>query len=192
MWSLGQQKVTAWEIVFLSDLLDHSVPSPNGAPYCQVPAGLPRNKYALNKHPSKLSFIHCFIVFVLPLLSCKSFMMMLVQKCRKVFALLIIASAVMAQDYPAQDYPEYTDYADNYGSQDNLYHDYAQRQGEKGYVCRCFPRGTTNGTFFHSMDTGSHLFTFIIMNPFSTTMKPKTIVAEVWAKSWCVPLSHGF
>ena len=118
--------------------------------------------------------------------------MMLVQKCRKVFALLIIASAVMAQDYPAQDYPEYTDYADNYGSQDNLYHDYAQRQGEKGYVCRCFPRGTTNGTFFHSMDTGSHPFTFIIMNPYSTTMKPKTTVAEVWAKSWCVPLSHGF
>jgi hypothetical protein len=60
-------------------------------------------------------------------------MMMLVQKCRKALALLLIASAVMAQDY-AQDYPEYTDYADSYGSQDNLYHDYAQKHVEKGYV----------------------------------------------------------
>jgi len=38
----------------------------------------------------------------------------------------------MSQDYPVQDYPDYTDYADSYGSQDTLYHDYAQKQGEKG------------------------------------------------------------
>ena len=59
---------------------------------------------------------------------------MMVQKCRKALALLLIVSAVMSQDYPVQDYPDYTDYADSYGSQDTLYHDYAQKQGEKGYV----------------------------------------------------------
>jgi 1,4-dihydroxy-2-naphthoate octaprenyltransferase len=48
--------------------------------------------------------------------------------------LIALAATVMAQDAQDDygDYPEYQDYAqDDYGNQDNLYHDYAQRQNEK-------------------------------------------------------------
>lgn len=55
-------------------------------------------------------------------------MMLLPRWCRRVVGLLMIASFVLAQDYPG-DYPDYQDYAH---SDDNLYHNYAQHQQEKG------------------------------------------------------------
>jgi hypothetical protein len=51
--------------------------------------------------------------------------MMFVPKCRRVVGILMVVSLAFAQDYA--DYQDYGDYAE-----DNLYHDYAQHQQEKG------------------------------------------------------------
>jgi hypothetical protein len=51
--------------------------------------------------------------------------MMFIPKARRVVGFLMIVSLVFAQDYA--DYQDYGDFAE-----DNLYHDYAQHQQEKG------------------------------------------------------------
>ena len=52
--------------------------------------------------------------------------MTFVSKCRRVVGFLMVVSLVLGQDYA-----DYQDYGGDY-QDDNLYHDYAQRQQEKG------------------------------------------------------------
>jgi hypothetical protein len=49
-----------------------------------------------------------------------------------VVATVLVVNALAQADY---DYADYQDYAGDYGQQDNLYYDYAQRQDSKGYAC---------------------------------------------------------
>lgn len=57
---------------------------------------------------------------------------------RRYASALLLIGAALAQD---GDYPEYQDYANDYGQEDNLYHDYAERASvkEAGYVIDWWP-----------------------------------------------------
>jgi len=48
-----------------------------------------------------------------------------------VTGLILLVGLTIAQEYAAE-YPDYTDYADSYSNQDNLYHDYAKKKQDDG------------------------------------------------------------
>ncbi len=52
--------------------------------------------------------------------------------CRCFGLALILALAKSSWAFREYDYPEYEEYAGDYGEQDNMYYDYAQRQQMKG------------------------------------------------------------
>jgi hypothetical protein len=62
------------------------------------------------------------------IITCSSIATMVVLR-RYATSLLLLVGTTLAQ--MGDEYPEYQDYAEDYGGADNLYHDYAERQNTK-------------------------------------------------------------